>query len=625
MIRARAICHEAGRWGRFGAAAWLIAASLFSSPAHGSPEPPCPATADAGAMLLALPEPPRVSQPVQIVAVVREPGEKLALAVVSANGTPVAAARNEVFGYAPRGYGAYFPSLPEGSYRAALSNADGTQLACLDFEVVSAAPLVAAPSSGVWRIRRDWDASMEALFSAFVAKLFYVPQGANKGWHPLHGATEDPFRNFLYGVLGRGEDNPRSKVFVKLEPDCADLPYHVRAYFAWKLGLPMLFNRCDRGSSDKGSTCTEKRDNTTSRFNDIADPVARFNAFVAVHVGFGVQTGNLRTLPGKNDSDTYPLALTEKGLRPGSLFVDPGGHILLVSGWEPETESSLGALYGVDAHPDLTVSHKMFGRGSFVFNHRVPTGGFKAFRPVVRSRGGLRFLGNGELGADSGFPPYSDAQAHMPSTDRFYDEVYALENPTPADPRKVLRAKIDVLHTAMKERVQAVRLGAEYMESVGFAVMPMPQGPAIFETNGPWEIYSTPARDMRCFLALDDALEFPSKAASRLEFFAVPEGTRRGALEKELAAARDALLAELEIDYTRSDGSTWTLSLAEVAARQKALEMAYNPNDCPEIRWGAPEGSAERSTCARFAPREQVVRMLGYRYWFSTRHRPDQK
>ena len=35
------------------------------------------------------------------------------------------------------------------------------------------------------------------------------------------------------------------------------------------------------------------------------------------------------------------------------------------------------------------------------------------------------------------------------------------------------------------------------------------------------------------------------------------------------------------------------------------LEMAYNINDCVEIRWGALEGSEEASTCKRHAPAAQ--------------------
>ncbi|HVZ33366.1 MAG TPA: hypothetical protein VG963_13130, partial [Polyangiaceae bacterium] len=53
-----------------------------------------------------------------------------------------------------------------------------------------------------------------------------------------------------------------------------------------------------------------------------------------------------------------------------------------------------------------------------------------------------------------------------------------------------------------------------------------------------------------------------------------------------------------------------------------ALETAYNPNDCVEARWGAPEGSPERTTCKRVAPAEQTASMERYRPWFHKRERP---
>jgi hypothetical protein len=90
----------------------------------------------------------------------------------------------------------------------------------------------------------------------------------------------------------------------------------------------------------------------------------------------------------------------------------------------------------------------------------------------------------------------------------------------------------------------------------------------------------------------------------------------------ELRALLERELAARHVDYTRSDGSTWRLSLAEVAERAPALEMAYNPNDCAEVRWGAPPRSTESETCRRHAPDEQTERMRRYREWFSERRRP---
>ena len=52
------------------------------------------------------------------------------------------------------------------------------------------------------------------------------------------------------------------------------------------------------------------------------------------------------------------------------------------------------------------------------------------------------------------------------------------------------------------------------------------------------------------------------------------------------------------------------------------LEMAYNVNDCVELRWGARDNSAEASTCKRHAPRAQRAKMTEYRSWFRERRRP---
>ena len=53
------------------------------------------------------------------------------------------------------------------------------------------------------------------------------------------------------------------------------------------------------------------------------------------------------------------------------------------------------------------------------------------------------------------------------------------------------------------------------------------------------------------------------------------------------------------------------------------MEMAYNPNDCMEIRWGAPEGSAGDAVMSGGTRRAaQRAKMAEYREWFRTRHRP---
>jgi len=88
----------------------------------------------------------------------------------------------------------------------------------------------------------------------------------------------------------------------------------------------------------------------------------------------------------------------------------------------------------------------------------------------------------------------------------------------------------------------------------------------------------------------------------------------QGTLASEIAARK--------VSYIRSDGSEWPLTLKEVIDRAPDLEMAYNVNDCVEVRWGAKDGSDEASTCKRHASSAQRTKMEDYRAWFHERRRP---
>jgi hypothetical protein len=50
--------------------------------------------------------------------------------------------------------------------------------------------------------------------------------------------------------------------------------------------------------------------------------------------------------------------------------------------------------------------------------------------------------------------------------------------------------------------------------------------------------------------------------------------------------------------------------------------MAYNPNDCPEARWGAAKGTPEMAPCKRGASSDQRRKMDRVKDWFHERKRP---
>ena len=102
--------------------------------------------------------------------------------------------------------------------------------------------------------------------------------------------------------------------------------------------------------------------------------------------------------------------------------------------------------------------------------------------------------------------------------------------------------------------------------------------------------------------------DFPDRVARRPERYAMPRGKSVADVKAELERVLASELASRKFSYTRTDGSQWTLALKDVIDRATALEMAYNVNDCVELRWGAPEGSEEaadlQAPCALCAARQ---------------------
>ena len=62
----------------------------------------------------------------------------------------------------------------------------------------------------------------------------------------------------------------------------------------------------------------------------------------------------------------------------------------------------------------------------------------------------------------------------------------------------------------------------------------MPDGPAIFETSGEWEDFSTPSRDLRLLIAIDVVLRFPDRVARRPERYAMPRDKSVAEVKAEL-------------------------------------------------------------------------------------------
>lgn len=558
------------------------------------------------------------------------------LALIAPDGS-VAARSRERRGGPPYFWLAEVAAPAAGTWRARLER-DGATGACSTImrEIAvraEAPPRPSATPGSVWPLRGTWNRATENLFSAWIEKLFDDPLEAAPSWPALHEVLRDRSRNILFNHLGLGED----EMGMIIRPDCADLPYFLRAYFAFKVGLPFGYSNCSRGGGGKPPRCYQwfsiqdtnaarssapEEETLGSRPTRRAGLAASFGEFLRT-VANTVHSGTGRTPAVDNDTDYYPVALTAQALRPGTVYADPYGHILMITRRVPQADGSAGILLAVDGQPDGTVARKRFWRGNFLFAQDPALGGpgFKRFRPVVLDKSGaLRRLSNEEIARHPQYGDFSLEQTKL-SVEDFYDRMDDVLSPVPLDPLRAMMAAIAALEEQVKARVTSVENGRKWqMSARGPAAMP--DGAAIFETTGPWEDFSTPSRDLRLLIAIDVVRGFPDRVARRPERYAMPQGKSVVEVRAELQRVLDSELAARKFSYPRSDGSPWTLSIKDVVERASLLEMAYNPNDCVEIRWGAAENSEEASTCKRFAPAAQRAKMAQYRPWFHERRRP---
>ncbi|HEY0218414.1 MAG TPA: hypothetical protein VGC26_01410 [Afipia sp.] len=623
-----------------------FSAALFPSNARAqSPSATCEAA--AGVAVLPSPIVPWKGAPLRVIFSAEKPVEGK-VSLIAPDGS-LAVTSRERRGGPPYFWIAEVASPAAGTWRVQLTR-DHASSECgtISRDIVvrdDQPPKPGAAAGSIWPLRNNWDRATENLYSAWIEKLFDSPLDSPLSWAALHEVIRDRSRNVLFNYLGLGEDDTK----LVLKPDCADMPYFLRAYFAFKMGLPFGYSKCSRGSAGGAPKCPQwfniqnpepPRSSTPDQSaatdapgtNAAVTPVppapqrlglvASFNRYIPV-IGDAVHSGSGRTAASDDNTDYYPVALTQEALRPGTIYADPFGHILMLTRRVPQTDDAAGVFLAADAQPDGTVAIKRFWRGNFLFAQDPALGGpgFKRFRPIVRdNNGGLRRLTNAEILKNPQYGDYSPDQSKL-SVEAFYDRMDDVMSPSPLDPSRAMKEAITSLDEQVQARVTSVENGRKFLNS-GRGEAAMPEGPAIFETTGAWEDFATPSRDLRLLIAIDVVRGFPDQVARRPERYAMPKDKSVADVKADLQNMLASELSTRKVSYPRTDGSMWTIALKDVIDRADALEMAYNVNDCAELRWGASEQSAEAATCKRRASGAQRAKMIKYRSWFHERRRP---
>ena len=451
-----------------------------------------------------------------------------------------------------------------------------------------------------WRILRTaWTERDEKGFEEFVQRI------GGSGCRTVHACLTDAASNPLYRA-----SNPAGMSFYA---DCADLPYMLRAYFAWKNGLPFSYSTAVTPLGYSKDIRYTARGNIISARRDLVE--AGIDAGRAIpQIVDTISSAHYRYPPsytGRLLPDHYPVKIARDSIKPGTIIYDPNGHVAVIYKVTGE-----GRIHYIDTHPDNSLTRGVYGK-AFTRSSPGMGAGFKRWRPqtlvaATQSADGSFHGGQIRLAQDKEIPDWSDEQFFGTEANRprlwsmgkfvldgepleYYDYVRRrLANAGfKYDPLDETRSMVHSLCEDLKYRVDAVDIAIKAQIHKRPQPDRLPNN--IYGTDGDWETYSTPSRDARLKTAFkelrDEIARFLALAASGSDRLVYAGNDIRA----DIRQAYEQETSAWTIAYMRSDGSEKRLSFAEVERRLFAL--SFDPHHCVERRWGA-QDPEELATCS---------------------------
>ncbi|WII73747.1 hypothetical protein QJS83_07640 [Bdellovibrio sp. 22V] len=477
----------------------------------------------------------------------------------------------------------------------------------LPFLLLASANALAQNTTPQWRITQPaWTNSHEEQFGNFVAQL---GEAVERRECAKVDTCLQSTANKYYGTDPSG---------LKYFADCADLPYYLRAYFAWKNELPFSIVSEVKPNVAPGDDIKSVRDvrysplgnYVTKRFDVVTKSGIFKNTYADAReilnetVPQLTFSGTFRMM-GHEDTglfaDFYPARISREGIRPGTVIYDPNGHVAIVYKVTDD-----GRIFYIDSHPDNSLTMGMF-TPKFSRSNPYQGAGFKNFRPLYLAGAKVDSSGHHTGGQVLSYPnsqliDFSTEQYYGTERDPggvwnkgkfvvqgqqvgFYDYVRLslTQGELHIDPLKDMAQIVDDICVSLKDRVAAV----EAARTSGVYLKPHPERlPVnIFGTEGEWEAYATPSRDARLKVAFMDLL---SQTKANIERYKRGESSIRynGVnLAEDLFKVYAQKAQACQFSYTTTNNLTVKMNLE--AARQRLFAMSFDPYHCIEHRWGA--------------------------------------
>ena len=465
-------------------------------------------------------------------------------------------------------------------------------LSALGWTLSATAAQAAATSS--WRITKtEWTQADEKGFGEFVREI------AESGCRTSAECMRSPANPYR-------DSDPAG---LEFQMDCAKWAYGLRAYYAWKNGLPFGYVNAIAGEgpdirfSEKGNRVVSRRDlvdrgaglPVRAVFSELRDSV--YSATYRMDASQSQQ------------SDFYSPKIQPGSIRPGTVIYDLHGHVAIVYAVEAD-----GRVRYMGAQPDNTVSYSVYG-AQFGQGPVALGGGFKNFRPLKLVGATLRnghYIGGRIVPArDEEIADFSLEQYRGSGPDASGDGPNAMfqYKGEPAglfeyvrgtlsggtysfDPIQELKLGMDQLCQDLQQRGRAVDAAID----AGLDRKPAPAfipGNIYASEDKEWEAYATPSRDASLknrFVQLTmDIAMYVLRAQVRGQDY-----REIWALKTQMQQAYNEKAAACRITYSNSDKVPVSFGFDE--AVQRLFAMSFDPYHCVERRWGA-TSEAELATC----------------------------
>lgn len=455
---------------------------------------------------------------------------------------------------------------------------------------------VGANDPFAWKVKKTtWSSQDEAEFADFVRSIGNAVESKKCGTvEACMRSKANPFYS----------SDPSGLAYFS---DCADFPYFMRAYFAWKKGLPFSFVSAvefrDPADADRDARYPKAGLKPSRRTDTVASSKTGRVLFPSALDILGskgggrmllsdsISTGTFRmpVLPNANEplNDFYPVSMDRSGIKTGTALYGAQGHAALVYRVNKD-----GSIDLIDAHPGnyLTFTHY----GSEMERSRQEHGAiFKAFRPIqlvgaTPDDEGNLIGGTVVVSPDSAIRSvsYDQVKKSFGGWDPYYlwlrQHLSGNSTGFKVDVLKSFEDSIAKLCEKVIKRQKAVQVTLQ--KGVDAKPHPDKLPNNIFGADGEWEDESTPGGDTDLrglYKQTVDSLKYNVKQLASKNSTFVYKGKN---LAQDLFNVYRTGANSCPVSYANSSGNSVTLDLEQI--RLRMFLISFDPYDCADLRWG---------------------------------------